>query len=278
MSSRGSDETAWEISQQMTAGEARAQGHPADLDDAGLQPGWAPVTRPRTYELVLDRIEEQIATGRLRVGDRLPGERDLAAALGVSRVAVREAIRVLQAMGLISQATGSGRESGTILTAAPGDALTRLIRLHVLVASVDSDDVVRARITLERESAALAAKHASEDDRQRLVAALATMEDPQTSVEGFNDADTDFHVAIARAGGNTLVAELTTALRNAMRPTLLKHLRANSDFPAVARRLSAEHRAIYDAVASGDADAAAALVAAHIEGFYGEFEANQRNG
>ncbi len=118
--------------------------------------GWEPVSRPRTYELVLDRIEEQIASGRLHVGDRLPAERELAAALGVSRVAVREAIRVLQAMGLISQATGSGRDAGTILTSAPAEALTRLIRLHVLVASVNSKDLVRARITLERESAALA--------------------------------------------------------------------------------------------------------------------------
>src|SRR5512135_147297 len=100
--------------------------------DIGVQ-GWAPVTRARTYELVLDRVEEQIASGRLRAGDRLPAERELAAALGVSRVAVREAMRVLQAMGVITQGTGSGPDAGTTLTAAPGEALTRLIRMHVLV-------------------------------------------------------------------------------------------------------------------------------------------------
>ncbi len=230
--------------------------------------GWAPVTRARTYELVLDRIEEQIASGRLRVGDRLPAERELATALGVSRVAVREAIRVLQAMGLITQGTGSGRDSGTILTAAPAEALTRLIRLHVLVASIDSEDLVRARITLERESAALAATHATRADHERLAASLAAMEDPASTVEAFNDADTAFHVTIARASGNTLVAELTTALRNAMRTTLLSRLRLESEFEVVARRLSGEHRAIYEALVAGDADRAADLVAAHIEGFY----------
>lgn len=235
--------------------------------DEGGQ-GWAPVSRPRTYELVLDRIEEQIASGRLHVGDRLPAERELAAALGVSRVAVREAIRVLQAMGLISQATGSGRDAGTILTSAPAEALTRLIRLHVLVASVNSKDLVRARITLERESAALAATHATEQDLRHLAEALAEMEDPASTVEQFNDADTAFHVAIARASGNTLVAELTTALRNAMRSTLLTRLQARPDYPEVAAQLSSEHRRIYDAIAARDSQRAADEVAAHIEGFY----------
>ena len=230
--------------------------------------GWLPVARARTYELVLDRIEEQIASGRLRVGDRLPAERDLAAALGVSRVAVREAMRVLDAMGLISQGTGSGREAGTTLTAAPGEALTRLIRMHVLVASVGSDDLVRARITLERESARLAAEHASPDDHARLVEHLDAMDAPGVSVDEFNDRDTAFHVAIARASGNTLVAELTTALRNAMRGTLLERLQAEQDFRGMSERLCREHRAIHQALLDHQGGRAADLVEAHIENFY----------
>lgn len=230
--------------------------------------GWVPVTRARTYELVLDRIEEQIASGRLHVGDRLPAERDLAAALGVSRVAVREAMRVLQAMGLISQGTGSGRDAGTTLTAAPGEALTRLIRMHVLVASVGSDDLISARVTLERESARLAARAATPDDREQLARLLTIMSAPGITVEDFNDADTGFHVAIARASGNSLVAELTTALRNAMRSPLLARLRVQEDFATTAARLSAEHRCVYEAIVAGDGERAADLVQAHIEHFY----------
>lgn len=232
--------------------------------------GWVPVARARTYELVLDRIEEQIASGRLRAGDRLPAERDLAAALGVSRVAVREAMRVLQAMGLISQGTGSGRDSGTILTAAPAEALTRLIRMHVLVASVGSGDLVSARVTLERESARLAARAATADDHAQLADCLKIMEASGISVEEFNDADTAFHVAIARASGNVLVAELTTALRNAMRSPLLERLRSQPDFAVTAGRLSAEHRGVYDALVARDGEKAADLVQAHIEHFYAD--------
>ncbi|HEX2808399.1 MAG TPA: FCD domain-containing protein [Kineosporiaceae bacterium] len=235
--------------------------------DAQAQ-GWLPVARARTYELVLDRIEEQIASGRLRVGDRLPAERELAAALEVSRVAVREAMRVLQALGVINQGTGSGPDAGTVLTAAPGAALTRLIRLHVLVASVGSQDVVRARIALERESARLAAVNADADDHAAIAEHLAVMDDPDVPVEVFNDRDTAFHVAIAQASGNPLVAEMTTALRSAMRVTLLERLQGESEYRSVTERLCREHHEIHQALLAGDGARAADLVEAHIDGFY----------
>ena len=82
---------------------------------------WQPLPRARTYELVLDRIEEQIRSGQLSVGDRLPPERDLAAMLGVSRAAIREALRVLEAQGvLLKPQVGTGPESGSIIADTPG--------------------------------------------------------------------------------------------------------------------------------------------------------------
>ncbi len=230
--------------------------------------GWRPVHRVKTYELVLDRIEEQIASGRLVVGDRLPAERQLAEVLGVSRVAVREALRVLEAMGVIVQGTGSGPDAGTILTAQPAEALARLVRLHVTMASVGSRDVVRARIALERESARLAAVHATEDDHAAIRRHLAVMDDPAVTPEVFNDEDTAFHVAIARASGNPLVAEMTTALRLAMRTTLLARLQEDPEFVTTAARLCGEHHGIHQAVLDGEGLRAADLVEAHIAGFY----------
>jgi GntR family transcriptional repressor for pyruvate dehydrogenase complex len=224
--------------------------------------------RLRIHEIVLGRIEEQIATGQLKVGDRLPAERDLAASLGVSRPAVREAIRVLEAMGTVVQGTGSGPDAGTLLAAVPGEALTHLISLHVMLASIDTADVVRARVALERESTRLAASHAGPADHEVLAGHLAAMDDPKISVAEFNDRDTAFHLAIARASGNVLVTELTTALRVAMRPTLLHALQALTDFPATAAQLAVEHHGIHDAILTGDGDLAADRVEAHIDGFY----------
>jgi GntR family transcriptional repressor for pyruvate dehydrogenase complex len=229
--------------------------------------GGARVPR-RIHEIVLWRIEEQIASGRLKVGDHLPSERDLAASFGVSRPAVREAIRVLEAMGTVVQGTGSGPESGTLVAAVPGDALTHLVTLHVMLASFETADVVRARIALERESARLAAKHATFADHAAMEEDLAAMDDLSITPEEFNDRDTGFHLAIARATGNVLLTELTTALRVAMRPTQLRALRTDEDFPTTAARLAADHRGIHRAIRDGDGDLAANRVEVHIDGFY----------
>ena len=80
---------------------------------------WSAVARRRTHELVLQSVEEQIVAGNLRVGDRLPPERDFAAQLGVSRSSVREAVRILEAQGVLTSAVGTGPDSGTVGRRAP---------------------------------------------------------------------------------------------------------------------------------------------------------------
>jgi len=232
-------------------------------------PAWQPLPRARTYELVLDRIEEQIWAGNLTVGDRLPPERDLAAMLGVSRAAIREALRVLEAQGVLRKPqVGTGPESGSIIAGTPSAGLTRLLRLHVALANFPLADVVAARSTLERASARLAATNAKKDDLDRVRSPLERMDDPQLSREMFNDLDTEFHVAIARAGGNRMMADLTTAMRNSMRIALLTAFSRIDDWPPVAEALRRDHHAIYDAVAAGDPDAAELRVQDHIHGFY----------
>jgi len=225
--------------------------------------------RGRAWEQVLDRVETDLAAGRLRVGDRLPPERELATDLGISRPAVREALRVLEAWGTVVQGTGSGPESGTVLIAAPAAALTRFLRLHVLLASIGSADVVRARVALERESTRLAARHATAEDHATIATHLQAMDDPFLDAAGFNEHDTAFHVAIAHATGNPLVAELTTALREAMRPRLLSALQSSSDLAATTAQLRVDHHGIYDAIRRGRPEVAADLVEAHITQFYG---------
>jgi GntR family transcriptional regulator, transcriptional repressor for pyruvate dehydrogenase complex len=236
-------------------------------DSSRPEMGGDPSAPRRIYEIVLWRLEEQIASGRLKVGDRLPSERDLAASLGVSRPAVREAIRVLEAMGTVVPAT-AGPDTGTLVAAVPGDAVTHLVALHVMLASFDTADVVRARIALERESARLAAKHATDTVHAGIAAELAAMDNPEITPEEFNDRDTALHLAIARASGNVVLTELTTALRVAMRPTQLRALRADPDFRSTATRLAVDHHAIHDAILAGDGELAANRIEAHIDGFY----------
>jgi GntR family transcriptional regulator, transcriptional repressor for pyruvate dehydrogenase complex len=225
-------------------------------------------SRPRAYEQVLDRIEADLADHRLKVGDRVPSERELALDLGISRPAVREAMRILEAWGTVLQCTGSGPDAGTILVASPAAALTRFLRLHVLLASIGPSDLVQARIALERESTRLAAQHATTYDHETIASHLAAMDEPGLDADAFNELDSAFHVAIARATGNLLVAELTIALREAMRPRLLASLRAALHLSAVTTRLRADHHSIYKAIRRGQTQAAADLVEAHIVQFY----------
>jgi GntR family transcriptional repressor for pyruvate dehydrogenase complex len=102
-----------------------------------------------------------------------------------------------------------------------------------------------------------------------MAACLAAMDEPGLGAEEFNEHDTAFHVAIAHATGNPLVAELTIALREAMRPRLLSALQSASDLAEVTEQLRSDHHGVYDAIRRGRAEAAADLVEAHIAQFYG---------
>ncbi|RKT87922.1 GntR family transcriptional regulator, transcriptional repressor for pyruvate dehydrogenase complex [Saccharopolyspora antimicrobica] len=231
--------------------------------------GWRPVARARTYELVIDRIEEQIVSGQLGVGDRLPPERDLAQMLGVSRAAVREAFRALEAQGVLRMAVGTGPESGTTIAALPSQALTRLLRFHVALANFPMADVVRARIMLERESARNAAQRATEADLDELRALLDEMDSPDCDRERFNDLDTRFHVAIAEAGGNRLVADMTIAIRESLRrPLLAAFDELGDEWSPIADGLRHDHRLIHQALLARDAAAAEEQVERHIRSFY----------
>lgn len=146
--------------------------------EAAAGPEWKPVSRASTYELVIDAVEEQIMTGSLGVGDPLPAERDLAMKLGVSRASVREALRVLDSLGVVRSSGGSGRGAGTFIAAMPSAALTRFLRLHVALTNFSIDDVTETRIQLERSSAILAATRADKDALAEVNAQLAMMDTP----------------------------------------------------------------------------------------------------
>ena len=236
---------------------------------AGAAKGaWQPVAQAKAYELVVDRIEEQILSGALRVGDRLPAERDLASMLGVSRAAVREAIRSLEAQGVLTSAVGVGRDGGTTISSLPSQALTRFLRLHVALANFPMPDVIEARVMLERGSVRLASRHANPEQLAQLRALMEAMAAEELPREQFNELDSEFHIALAQAGGNTLVADMTTAIRASMRDPILGAFHRSGDWPTLVATLDRGHRDILAAVEAGDGDTAAAAVEAHIREAY----------
>lgn len=250
----------------MSALEQATWGH--DATDDWQNDDWQPVRRVRTHEHVLSQIADRILDGRLGVDDRLPSERELVAALGVSRTSVREALRILESMGIIEANAGSGRNAGSIICGRPSEALSNLLRLHMALARFQLADLVEVRIQLERGAAARAAGAAQPSDIARLRDLVQAMEDPDLEHSECHKLDTEFHVTIARISRNALVADLMQALRGAVRAHMEASFKTVKDWDAMVKRLSSEHAGIVDAIESDHATEAADLVAEHISSFY----------
>jgi len=222
----------------------------------------------RTHQLVLQWIEGQLSEGGLAVGGRLPAERTLAEQLQVSRTSVREAIRILEAMGVVRAGVGSGPEAGTVVISDPTAALGSALRLHVATQHLPVSDIVQTRVLLE----SWAASHARPDSPELAGAGrlLDEMDAENMAVDDFLALDVRFHLALADAAGNTVVSAMMGSLRESIQG-YASQLTANlPDWEATAQRLRAEHRGILDAIRKDDVGLAAELVAAHIEGYYRE--------
>ncbi|MGO4246695.1 FadR/GntR family transcriptional regulator [Paenarthrobacter sp. RAF54_2] len=221
----------------------------------------------RTHELVLQWIEKQLSDGDLALGGRLPGERAMAEQLQVSRTSVREAVRILEAMGVVRAGVGSGKDAGTVVIAEPGSALGSTLRLHVATRHLPVADIVETRVLLESWAAARAKVGAPALDE---AAALLEQMDNSPDIETFLALDARFHVALAQAAGNTVVSAMMASLRGAIENYAGKLTGNLPDWKATSDRLRAEHHAILAAVNANDGGQAADLVAAHIQGFYKE--------
>lgn len=222
----------------------------------------------KAHETVMSWVTEELRSGRLRVGDHLPGERALAETLQVSRGSLREALRVLEALGTIRTSTGSGPRSGTIVAAAPEQALTLALNLQLATSHVEHSDVYEVRLLLETWAAAHANRQRGDwADAERL---LDLMDDPDLPVPDFLRFDAEFHIALSRAAGNPLISTLMDALRTSIAEHTLSRAQSLPDWPRTAERLRSEHRAIFASIREGDADRAAELLRAHISGYYDE--------
>ena len=224
----------------------------------------------RAWETVLAHIEADLLEGRLHPGDRLPGERALAVELGVGRSSVREAIRVLEVLGLIRTATGSGPSAGAIIVALPGGGMSALMRLQVAARGFPVADVVKTRLVLEASVVTELAEAPSRPDLAGSEALLDAMESRELTEAEFLALDAQFHVSLAEASGNQVVTAMMAGLRSAIEGYARAGVPGLVSWPATSARLMLEHRAILAAIASTDAEAARLAVQSHISGYYAE--------
>jgi len=211
----------------------------------------------RSFDDVVEQLREAIYSGRIRPGQRLPGERQLCTELGVGRPTLREALRSLEAVGIIEVRPGKsgGSYAATPSESTVGDALAALVQLR----GASLEDLAEFRVDFEGENAAWAARRADAGDIAALQAIAADAGAAGTSAEVV-EIDVRWHEALARATKNRLRIGIALGIHDAV---LRRHRTLGLD--AKAPSIPEDVAAITAAVAAGDADAARRLMRAHIE-------------
>jgi GntR family transcriptional regulator, transcriptional repressor for pyruvate dehydrogenase complex len=227
---------------------------------------WEPVQRLRAHEQVMAQIEKQILAGHLSVGDHLPNERDLSAALGVSRPSLRESLRVLEALGVVEIRRGG--DGGAVLVGTPGQGFVNMLKLQVALGQFGHNDVLETRLALETWCCREAALRHTEDDLVDLGAILDQMDDPANEAADFNRLDAAFHVRIAESTGNRLTAHLMQSLRIAINRQMIEAYARLENWRETAKVVRREHREILALLRERDAEGAAKAVHDHITSFY----------
>jgi DNA-binding FadR family transcriptional regulator len=211
---------------------------------------------------VVEGIGAKIHARQLKPGDKLPTEAEIMQSYGVSRTVVREGLSRLQAAGMVETRHGIGTfvlepRPAQVFGIDPADVAT----------AADVIAVLELRISLETESAGLAAQRRTDEQLAEMRAALDAFE--ANVVGGSGDAvspDFRFHLAIAQATGNRYFADIMSHLG----ATLIPRTRINSsrvareDLPQYLRRVNREHEEIYQAIARGDAESARAAMRVHL--------------
>lgn len=225
-------------------------------------------TSQRAWKVVLRTIEADLLSGALKPGDHLPPERALAVDLHVGRSSVREALRVLEALGLIRTQTGSGPGAGAIIVATPSGGMGTLMRLQVAATGFAVADIVKTRVLLETAVARELANAAPMPDLHGSAALLDAMDEYALTPEEFLALDAAFHVSLAEASGNQVVAAIMSGLRASIEGYVQAGVPSLPRWDEAAEQLRGEHRAILRAVTAGNPDAAAARISSHITGYY----------
>jgi GntR family transcriptional repressor for pyruvate dehydrogenase complex len=216
------------------------------------------VRTSRLYEQIVQQIEESVLNGKLKPGDQLPAERELAQQLGVSRTAVREAVKALREKGLVEAYSGRG----TFVTDGTTQAARQSFDLMVKIGQQEgAPHLAELRLILEPGIAALAAVRVTEDDLAAMCEAVAVMDRAQDDPAAYIEADLDFHLALAETVANPLILSLIDSIVGLLREQRIKIFNVEGG----PQRGQVHHKRILEAVERRDAEMARSAMRAHLE-------------
>ncbi len=217
------------------------------------------VAQRRAHEYVAEQIRRVVVLRVVAPGSRLPYEQELAGALGVSRATITQALRQLEREGLVEVRRGRG--GGVFTQSATTDGADPGVLRELRSTAADIQHAAEMRAILEPAVAALVAERGTEEALARLEGHNADMHAATDDDYRFMRADTSFHLDLARASGNPLLAAAVERSRLAM----ARALEVLPDSPAWHDRTVTQHAALLDALRAGDAAAARSAMARHVQ-------------
>jgi GntR family transcriptional repressor for pyruvate dehydrogenase complex len=215
------------------------------------------VRSARLYEQIVQQVEDSIVKGSLRPGDQLPPERELAEQFGVSRTAVREAVKALREKGLVEAYPGRG----TFITDGTSHAIRQsLDRMMKIGTPEGSGCLAEVREILEPEIAALAAVRADEQALASMREPIEVMDRARKDPDAFIEADLDFHLALAEAAENPLILSLIDSIVALLREQRMRIFLVEGG----ADRGQYHHKLILGAIERHDPEGARKAMQAHL--------------
>jgi GntR family transcriptional repressor for pyruvate dehydrogenase complex len=212
--------------------------------------------RGRISDQVAGYLKRLIATGQLKVGDRLPAERDLAEHLEVSRNSVREALHALELTGLIESRQGGGN----YVRQADMDSIREPLSSVLITREGVIAEILDARRLMEPPLARRAAENATEDQMAGMAKILAQQESAVKDGKSGSDEDTRFHHALAEATGNTVMVKMVEAMSEVLYASRERDLQPTDRSHASIRG----HRKVLDAITRRDAEGAYKAMLEHL--------------
>jgi GntR family transcriptional regulator, transcriptional repressor for pyruvate dehydrogenase complex len=216
------------------------------------------VRTSRLYEQIVQQIEDSILKGALKPGDQLPAERELAQQFGVSRTAIREAVKALREKGLVEAYSGRG----TFVRDGTSQAIRQSLDLMIKIGQQDgSPHLAELRAILEPEIAALAAIRIDEQHLASMREAVNVMDGARNDPDAYIEADLDFHLCLAEAAANPLILSLIDSIVGMLREQRMRIFQVDGG----PERGQFHHKRILEAVEKRSPEVARAAMRAHLQ-------------
>lgn len=221
---------------------------------------FTPIKNTKVYEQVIDQIKSMIENGKLKRGDKLPSERDLVEQLGVSRASIREAIRVLEIIGLIDCKQGEGN----FIKQSFDNGLFEPLSVMFMLNDGKTNEIFELRRVMEIETAALAAKRITEEELEELNSLIKEMDTAQSEEERAK-IDKKFHYNITHASRNFLIVNIlntVSTLMDAFIKNAREEILKNDIDKSV---INNQHKEIYKALFEHNSVKAAKAMGKHMD-------------